>query len=454
MSQLRRTGPRRRAWLIALCVAALPGHAPREPARELVDAAARCVDWSLEHGFVHEGAALARRCLRAAPGHRVAGALRRAAELDAHTESAALHAERRRHDAEWTQQVTELRGMLADAVRGASPDAAREVVRVAGCLDPELPGIGSRLADHGFGLLGRHGPVPARELAAATRGLQALGGGVSATVAGERRATWPDAYTVRTAHFRITTDVPLPLAASLAADLERVHGSWESLAVEARLAVVAAPGECSVLAFGARPTFDMLGVDGLLKQACAREPGTVGVYSLFAREAAAFLPGDDEVGRRQLRENLCHEVVHQLFHLRVAGRRNIPPPDIPFSWIEEAVCMHYETTIESDGGGCDDDLREGLFRARVDDDPWTRVERVAGGVFLDAGDYGCAALVARWLLSGQAGVRASFLAALRADLEGLAPDRGAVLRSLGERSVARAEFRAFCDALDAECGRR
>lgn len=381
--------------------------------------------------------------------------LRLVAELDAGREATA-RAERARSTTGWGRQVANLRDRLGTALREADADDEAAVVRVAACLDPELPGLGARLAKFQLALLGRHGPVSLAELGTVNRELQAIGATVSGTVDGGRRETWPDAFTVRTPHYRLTTDVSLTLAAQIAADLERVHAAWEGLAREASLAVVPAPGECSVLAFAARPTFDMLGTEGLLKQVCAREPGTVGVYSLRTGEAAAFLPADDMAGRLQLRENLCHEAVHQLLHLRVRGRRSVPPEDLAFSWIEEAVCMHHETLVASGrlGGGCDDDLREGVYRAQVDDDAWARVERVAGGLFLDAGDYGCAALLGHYFLRGQEGrLRTPFLAALRADLEGGLVDRGAVLSVLGERAKARADFATHTEAVYAECRR-
>lgn len=448
--------------LLAVGVIAMPGPAPIERARvgdaasELVDAAAGVVDWAVRHGHLFEGAALARRCLRAQAGHRVAGMLRLAAEVDARRETETVRAERARSGAAWARQVADLRDRLSAALRDVDADEEAEVVRVAACLDPELPGLASRLAKFELVLLGRHAPVSSATLAAVNRELRPIGAAISGTVDGARRETWPDAFTVRTPHYRLTTDVPLELAAQIATDLERVHAAWEELAREASLAVVPAPGECSVLAFASRPTFDMLGTDGLLKQVCAREPGTVGVYSLRSGEAAAFLPADDQAGRRQLRENLCHEAVHQLLHLRVRGRRDVPAEDLAFSWIEEAVCMHHETVVGSGrvGAGCDDDLREGVYRAQVDDDAWTRVERVARGLFLDAGDYGCAALLAHYFLRGQEGrLRSSFLAALRADLEGGRADRGAVLRVLGDGVKARAGFAAHTEAVHAECGR-
>ncbi len=445
------------------CLASLPAQPrPSEPAAAAnaleasVDAAVELAEWGAQHGFTAEAGALIRRVQRVQPGHHSASLLRKIAEAACDEDDDTAQILRRRHAVEHATGLAGLRAALTRALAARTADEGTESLVAVATLDPELPGIGDKLRRTGFELLGGYGPVAAAVLQAARADLSELGGAVaSALDLSAVRAQWPDAFGVRTAHFAIFANVDLSLVLEIARHIEAVHAVWEKLAAEAGLQVTAPGKLLEVRIFDARTTFDALIDDRVLRVACARETDTVGVYSFRARLACSYLAGDGAADRRRLIENIGHETVHQMFHLRVRGRVALPVETIAFSWIEEAVCLYSETLDVGAGTAlgarCDDDLARGVACAQTDHDPLARVRRVCSGLFLDAGDYGCAALLASCLMEApDQAWRAAFLGALRGDLD-QAESGQRLLRSLGDETAFRAHLEGHAQAVGKRC---
>lgn len=427
------------------------GDAATSPAAldALVERAVDLAEWGASCGYAPEAGALIRRLQRFRPGHNSAGLLRRIADQLADLDQDLELRLRRQHAAEWGTRATALKHALQQLLGRRAPGENDDVVRGVACLAPDLVGLGEQLRRAGYELLGGHGPVAHDELEAARRDLRTLGGGLlSPLELSGAAAGWPDAFGVRTRHFRIIANVDLPLVLEVARHLEALHEVFEALAKEAELLLQAPSAPLDVRLFDCRATFDALIEDRILRTACGREAATVGVYSLRSRLACTFLGADTAAGRREAVENACHEAMHQLFHLRVRGRALLVPEAVPFSWIEEALCLHCETIDvarqPSLGARCDDDLARGLACFASDHDPMARVRRVRAGQFVDAGDYGCAALLASWLLhGGDRETRAAFLAGLRADLD--APGGAAGAAALPGDGDLRTRLEAHAD---------
>lgn len=446
------------ASCLALPLAAQPAD-PGLPAAAALDAvveqAAALAEWSGQHGHALEAGALVRRVQRLRPGHASAGLLRRFADALADTDEELEARQRRQHAADYAKMAADLRANASRLLPRKADDDSTDTVRALATLVPDLPGVGDALRRCGLELLGGYAPLARDHIEAARTELRGLGGGfLSALELSSARAAWPDAFGVRTRHYRVVANVDLPLVLEVARHLEAVYPLWEQLAREADLELHEPAAALEVRLYDARATFDALIDDRTLRTACAREVDTVGVYSLRSRVACTFLSADSEAARRMLVENACHEAVHQLFHLRVRGRALLAAEAIPFSWIEESICLYCETldaAAHALGAHCDDDLARGMRCVRTDHDPLVRVQRICRGQFVDAGDYGCAALVAKWLLEGGEGAwRASFLQSLRADL--VTAGSGSVLLStLGDAATLRARFEAYAEHLRQRC---
>ncbi|MEZ5963622.1 MAG: hypothetical protein R3F56_07225 [Planctomycetota bacterium] len=425
----------------------------------VVARAAVLAEWAGQSGFVLEAGALVRRVQRVQPGHASAGLLRRFADHLADVDEELDERLRRQHAAEFARANaelrTELKRLLPPRAGDASAPDRAAILSALATLAPDMPGLAEPLRRCGLEMLGGYGAVPRADLEAARAELRRLGGDfLSALEAAHTRAAWSDAFGVRTRHYRVVANLDLPLVLEVARHLEAVYPVWEALANEAGLELHEPVAPLEVRLYDARATFDALIDDRTLRAACAREVDTVGVYSLRSRVACTFLGDDTAAARRALVENACHEAVHQLFHLRVRGRALVAAEDIPFSWVEESICLYCETidaAAQVLGTRCDDDLSRGLDCASTDFDPLARVRRVCNGQFVDAGDYGCAALVASCLLEGgDREWRASFLAALRADMHGAAGGP-ALLPALGDGAKLRARLEAHAERVRQRC---
>ncbi len=436
-------------------VAAQPASLAAIEVAAVLDQAAELADWCVQHGHGDEAAVWARRVLRVAPDHAVASLPRRLVDLAVDPETRAP-AWRSKHAPAYPPRAAALRRAVAQclaAVREAD-DAAAITARLS-LLTPDLPGLDVRLRALGYEWIAGYGAVERADATAWRQVLRDVGGAFA--VAGEAgRPGFSDALAVRTRRYRVIGNIAPALLVETAARLEAVYGFWERLAREAALELVEPPDPLVVELYDSRATFDLLVPDRLLRAACARETAVVGVYSFRARVACSYVPSETQDGRRQLVENACHEAVHQLFHLRVRGRAALPADAMGFSWLEEAVCLyceHGELGAQVRAPACcDDDLRRGAACARTDFDPLARVRRVSQGLFLDAGDYGCAALLADFLLSAPAATRSHFLATLRDDLTG--PGTGArALSPWSDDASLREAFEAHAGKVVETCGR-